>query len=141
MPPPLPPHAEFLSDERIYLRPVEPDDVSLLHQWANNPELRGLIGETRPSTYAATLEYYEKVQNDPSRLWLAVVVRENQQLIGEAMMRLNSWSDFQHVDLHFTQKTMIGKRQAVEFEIGAGLKLSDKPQKGADKQNGPNANG
>jgi RimJ/RimL family protein N-acetyltransferase len=65
------------------LRPVEPDDVALLHRWANDPELRGLTGETRPSTYAAALEYYEKIQADPSRLWLTVVVRETQQLIGE----------------------------------------------------------
>lgn len=75
--------AEFLSGERIYLRPIEPDDVALLCQWANDPEMRGLIGETRPSTYATALEYYEKVQADPSRLWLSVVVRETQQLIGE----------------------------------------------------------
>jgi len=79
----LPFHAEFLSGEKVYLRPVEPDDVALLHLWANDPETRGLTGDVRPSTYAATVEFYQKIQKDEDRVWLAVVARETDQLIGE----------------------------------------------------------
>jgi hypothetical protein len=53
---------EFLSGEKVYLRAIEPDDLALLHRWANDPETRGQTGEVRSSTYAATLEFYQKVQ-------------------------------------------------------------------------------
>ncbi len=74
---------EFLSGENIYLRPIEPDDYPLFHQWANDPETRGLTGEVRPSSFAALQEYYERIQRAEDRIWLAVVVREGHQLIGE----------------------------------------------------------
>jgi diamine N-acetyltransferase len=78
-----PSNVEFLSGEKVYLRSIEPDDLALLHNWANDPETRGLTGEIRPSTYAATLEFYQKVQVDENRVWLAVVSRDTNQVIGE----------------------------------------------------------
>jgi diamine N-acetyltransferase len=75
--------AEFLSGEKVYLRPIEAPDLPLFYQWANDPETRGLTGEIRPSEYAATVEYYEKITKESDRVWLAVVVRETDQVIGE----------------------------------------------------------
>ena len=77
------PHVEFLSGEKVYLRPIEEVDVPLLHQWANDPEIRGLTGEVRPSTYTATIEFYQRVQKSDDRIWLAIVSRETNQVIGE----------------------------------------------------------
>jgi len=74
---------EFLSGEKVYLRSIEQDDIALLHRWANDPEIRGLTGETRPSTYAGTLEFYQRIQKSEDRVWLAVVLRETDQVIGE----------------------------------------------------------
>jgi len=74
---------EFLSGKKVYLRSIEQDDIASLHQWANDPEIRGLTGETRPSSYAGTLEFYQKVQKSEDRVWLAVVLREADQVIGE----------------------------------------------------------
>ncbi len=76
-------HVEFLSGEKLYLRPVEPMDYPLFHCWANDPETRALTGEVRPSTFASMQEYYEGIQKAPDRVWLAVVVRETQRVIGE----------------------------------------------------------
>ena len=75
--------AEFLSGEKVYLRPVEPGDYPQFYRWANDVETRGLTGETRPSSYAALQEYYEQMQKATDRVWLAVVVRETHQVIGE----------------------------------------------------------
>ncbi len=61
-------------------------------------------------------------------------ISTSQDLIGETMMRLNSYKGFESVDLHFTQKGMVGQKQVIEFEVGAGLKLGEK--KGAQKDNG-----
>lgn len=76
-------HVEFLSGEKVYLRPVESGDFPMLYQWANDPETRGLTGEIRSSSYTAVQEFYEKGQKEMDRVWLAVVVRATQQVIGE----------------------------------------------------------
>lgn len=76
-------HVEFLSGERVYLRPIEPGDIPLFHQWANDPETRGLTGEARPTTLEALRDYYEQIQKAADRVWLAIIVRETHQVIGE----------------------------------------------------------
>ena len=75
--------AEFLSGETVYLRPIEPGDLPWFYQWSNDPETRGLTGEIRPTSYDSVQEFYEKIQTAPDRVWLAVVLRGNQQVIGE----------------------------------------------------------
>jgi RimJ/RimL family protein N-acetyltransferase len=74
---------EFLSGEKVYLRPIEQGDIALLHQWANDPEIRGLTGEVRPSSYEGAIEFYQRIQKSEDRVWLAVVLRETNQVIGE----------------------------------------------------------
>jgi len=74
---------EFLSGDKIYLRPIEQEDVALLHRWANDPEIRGLTGEIRPSTYSGAIEFYQRVQKSEDRIWLAVISRDTDQVIGE----------------------------------------------------------
>jgi diamine N-acetyltransferase len=113
--------AEFLSGKRIYLRAVEDEDIALLHAWTNDPETRGQIGETRPSTYAATVEYYQRIQKDESRVWLAVVQRKTRQVIGETGLlrmfpawRTTDWS------LIIGEKSARGKGYGTE---AAGLML------------------
>lgn len=46
----------------------------------------------------------------------------NQNQVGEAMLRLNTYPDLKDVSLHYTQGSNVGKRKAIEFEIGAALK-------------------
>jgi RimJ/RimL family protein N-acetyltransferase len=77
------PYVEFLSGKNVYLRPIESADYPLFHQWANDPETRGLTGEVRPTSYDALQEYYEKIQKEEDRIWLAVVARQTHRVIGE----------------------------------------------------------
>jgi diamine N-acetyltransferase len=106
---------EFLSGEKIYLRPIEPDDLPWFYMWANDPETRGLTGEIRPSDYTATQANYEKIQKETDRVWLAVVVRETDQVIGETGLlrmypawRTTDWS------LIIGEKTARGKGYGTE---------------------------
>jgi len=106
---------EFLSGEKVYLRPIEPDDLSLFYKWANDPETRGLTGEIRSSSYATAQEFYEKVQKETDRVWLAVVLRETHQVIGETGLlrmfpawRTTDWS------LIIGEKTARGKGYGTE---------------------------
>ena len=73
----------FLRGDLIYLRPIDSADHAQLLAWANDPEVRGLTGEVAPTTAAGLDAYLDKVSNDTSRVWFAIVVCETHRLIGE----------------------------------------------------------
>ncbi len=75
---------KFLIGDRVYLRPVEHDDLVHIRKWANNPEIRRLTGEVTPMTPAGAERFFEKVQNDEDRVWFVIVLKENDAPIGEA---------------------------------------------------------
>jgi diamine N-acetyltransferase len=73
----------FLVGERVYLRSVEQGDLELLRKWANDPQLRGLTGETTPMTPAGAEEYLERLSHDPNRVWFVIVLKDSGRVIGE----------------------------------------------------------
>jgi RimJ/RimL family protein N-acetyltransferase len=73
----------FLVGERLYLRPVERGDLAQIQAWSNDAELRALTGETEPMSEAGVEAYYQRMQTERDRLWLAVVLRGSDRLIGE----------------------------------------------------------
>ncbi len=74
----------FLAGERVYLRPLEREDLPLLCKWSNDPEVRMLTGEVTPMTRAGAEKYLEKINNDPDRVWFVIVSKETGRPIGEA---------------------------------------------------------
>jgi diamine N-acetyltransferase len=74
----------FLIGERVYLRPVKPEDLVHIRKWANDPELRRLTGEVKPMTPAGAEAFLEKVYNDPDRVWFIIATKGNDAPIGEA---------------------------------------------------------
>ena len=58
----------------------------------------------------------------------------NQNRVGDAMLNLNSYRDFDRVELNFTQKGAIGTLEAVEFQIQTVLKNNE--TKKEDKSSG-----
>jgi diamine N-acetyltransferase len=77
-------HCAFLIGPRVYLRPLEAADLPFIRQWANDPELRALTGEVLPMSQAGAEEFLERVRTERDRVWFAVVLREEDQMIGEA---------------------------------------------------------
>jgi RimJ/RimL family protein N-acetyltransferase len=98
---------EFLVGERVYLRPLERDDLACVRCWSNDPEIRRLTGEVRPMTPAGAESFWEKVQNDQDRIWFAVVLRETDQIIGEAGL-LRMFPAWRTTDLTI----ILGEKQA-----------------------------
>lgn len=76
--------SKFLLGDRVYLRPVEHDDLPYIRAWANDPEIRRLTGEVTPMTPAGAERFFEKVQNDEDRVWFIIALRDNDTPIGEA---------------------------------------------------------
>jgi Tfp pilus assembly protein PilN len=63
-------------------------------------------------------------------------ISATQAKVGETMMRLHNNKEFESVDLHFTQKTCVQDRVAVEFEIGATMKTDDQAKGVAQNESG-----
>ncbi len=74
----------FLCGERVYLRPVEHQDLAWIRKWANDPEIRRLTGEVTPMTSGGAERFFEKVQNNEDRIWFIIALGENDAPIGEA---------------------------------------------------------
>ena len=74
----------FLVGQRLYLRPLEEDDLVCVRKWANDPEIRRLTGEVTPMSQAGAAEFLERVRSDKDRLWFVVVLKEGDRAIGEA---------------------------------------------------------
>jgi diamine N-acetyltransferase len=98
---------EFLVGERVYLRPIEPEDLSLVRRWANDPEIRRLTGEVLPMSQAGADGFMEKVRQDKERVWFVVVRREDHRVIGEAGL-LRMFHAWRTTDLTL----IIGERDA-----------------------------
>lgn len=74
----------FLIGERVYLRPVEREDLAYVRKWSNDPEIRRVTGEVTPMTQKEAEAWFEKLQSDESRVWFMVALKENDLVIGEA---------------------------------------------------------
>lgn len=112
------PRVEFLSGEKVYLRPIEADDLPLFYQWSNDPETRGLTGDIGSSSFAAVQEHYEKAQREADRVWTAIVIRDTHQVIGETGLlrmfpawRTTDWS------MIIGEKTARGKGYGTEAAL------------------------
>lgn len=73
----------FLEGKKVYLRPIQRSDMSCIQGWINNFQIRRLIGDVRPMSDEALEQYYDKLTTDESRVWFAVVSKENDKVIGE----------------------------------------------------------
>jgi len=78
------PITPFLCGSRVYLRPLEEDDLPSIRIWANDPEIRRLTGEVGPMSAAGADQFYERIKTDLNRIWFAIVLKENDRIIGEA---------------------------------------------------------
>lgn len=74
----------FLVGERIYLRPLEREDLPHIQKWANDPEIRRLTGEATPMSQPGAEAFLERVRNDRDRVWFMIALREDDTAIGEA---------------------------------------------------------
>jgi len=74
----------FLSGKKVYLRPIEKEDLKQLYVWFNDPEIRGLTGEVTSTGQSGMEDFLTRIQSDADRVWFGIVLQENDQLIGEA---------------------------------------------------------
>ena len=88
----------FLIGERIYIKPLEKDEMVYIRKWTNDPEIRRLTGEVKPMTPARGDDYFENVRSDTNREWFIIVLKENDKVIGETGL-LRMFSPWRTTDL------------------------------------------
>lgn len=105
----------FLTGNKVYLRPIEKEDLKQLYVWFNDAEIRRLTGEVLPTSQMGMEEFLTKIQNDSSRVWFGIVVKENDRLIGETGL-LRMFPAWRTTDLSIIigDKTAWGKGYGTE---------------------------
>ena len=82
-----------------------------------------------PSTWLTRVSAAQPKEGEQTTLTIHGVA-VSQEKVGETMLLLARHDGFSGIDLHFTQKAMLGLTQAVEFEVGATMKTEDDQAKG-----------
>jgi RimJ/RimL family protein N-acetyltransferase len=72
----------FLIGKKVYLRPLEKADASLMVPWFNDQEVIRTLRRYRPLTLKEEEEWLDKVAQDEGGVVLGIVVRETDRLIG-----------------------------------------------------------
>jgi len=102
----------------IYLRPIEKGDIKYIRIWGNDLEIMSLTGEVRPMSQTDAEEFLKNVQNDKERVWFIMVLKENDQVIGEAGL-LRMFKAWRTTDLSIIigEKEVWGKGYGTEAII------------------------
>jgi diamine N-acetyltransferase len=74
---------DFLGNKRLLLRSLCKNDLSQIIDNFSNREIQLLTGEVYPSTEMEIEEFYKKCQKTDDRIWLIIVDKESNKIIGE----------------------------------------------------------
>ena len=113
------PKPVFLCGKQVYLRAIEKDDLPLLQVWVNDQEIRGLCGDVLPVNCSDQEKYLERIQADQNRVWFVIVLKENDQVIGECgLLRMFHFWRSTDLSIIIGEKSAWGKgygREAIDL--------------------------
>lgn len=112
----------FIMGKRVTLRRFERGDLPLLRKWLDDPELREQIGTTCPMSEAESEEWFRRVEEDPSRIWYAIVREDDGAVIGEAGL-LRVFPEWRTTDMSIIVGERGARGRGYGSEVG-GLLLS-----------------
>lgn len=79
--------------KRIVLRAIEAEDLPLLHEWSNDPEVAHGLGDVNfPSSFRQQEQWFERMQSDKHTIRLAIQVKDG-PLIGYTGFWSIHWRD------------------------------------------------
>ncbi len=77
----------FLIGDRIYLRPLEPEDAPTCAAWFNDQDVSRFLLRYRPLGLAEERDLLVKLAADPTVVSLGIALRADDRLIGSAGLR------------------------------------------------------
>ena len=106
---------KFIEGERVYLRPVEKDDLDVMFTAFWDEEARRLTGTQAVFSRARMHNWFEAVSNDNSRIDLLICLQENNEPIGDiAMMEIDHHNQNAIVRISIFEKENWGKGYGTE---------------------------
>jgi RimJ/RimL family protein N-acetyltransferase len=72
----------FYEGERIYFRPIEPEDEGLLRQWVNDPRNWRFLTHRPPTNSPRELDWIQSLGQGKPEYVFGIVLREDDRLIG-----------------------------------------------------------
>ena len=72
----------FIVGDRLYLRPAEMEDIEPFILWLNDQEVRRFLSRTSPLNKVREKDFIEGLYKDDREIVLGIVLKENDQLIG-----------------------------------------------------------
>ena len=105
----------MLQKERIYLRPLEREDLASRVKWVNDPETRKTLMFDYPLSLAKTQKWFDQILMDKTKINFSIVDVETDKLIGMTGL-LNITPVHGHAQLYITigEKEYWGKKLADE---------------------------
>jgi len=76
----------FIIGDKIYLRPIDIEDIDNYVLWLNDEEVRQYLSMVNPFNKTREKEWVEKLYKDDRNIVLGIVVKESDQLIGNIGM-------------------------------------------------------
>lgn len=81
----------YLIGERLYLRPIEPNDVPLFLQWFNDEDVRQYLGMIFPMNSLREEEWVKKLYESRNDLPFLMVLKEGDRPIGSVGLHRIDW--------------------------------------------------
>ncbi|HOF89731.1 MAG TPA: GNAT family protein [Armatimonadota bacterium] len=72
----------MLESSRVYLRPLEEQDLPLRVKWVNDPEIRPMLMFDYPLSLAKTRAWFQKTLMDDTKVNFSIVEKETGAVIG-----------------------------------------------------------
>lgn len=84
----------FLSGDRIYLRPLDPDDLQRALRWINDPQTREMLaGPYLPVTEKMERDFIESAGANRDQSHLAIMLRHDDRHIGVCGFNVIRWRE------------------------------------------------
>jgi RimJ/RimL family protein N-acetyltransferase len=81
----------FLIGSKIYLRPIEMNDIPKMCEWVNHPEVTRTLHMFRPMTTLNERDWVEHVSRSPNDIATLIVVRASDRPIGTCGLMRIDW--------------------------------------------------
>ena len=105
----------FLEGRRLYLRPIDMNDMERFFRWFNDPKLRRLVVLPFPTTRMAEKEFIGRVTKLKDGVVLSIIVKKGGRLIGSvSLFKLDTVSRKAELGIAIADLTMTRKGYGTE---------------------------